>query len=68
MTEVFVVLGLFVCIVWLISRTVLLLVRLDAPDDIPAKHFDPITTYVLDNYGQHFQDENKSVENLLRKL
>lgn len=68
MTELFIVLGLFVCVVWIISRTVLLLVHLDTLDDVPTGHFDPITTYISDNYGQHFQDENISVNELLRKL
>ncbi len=68
MTEILIVLSLFVCIVWLITRAVFMLVRIDAPDDIPSRHFDPITTYVSDNYGQHFQDENKLVVEQLRKL
>lgn len=68
MTEILIVLSLFVCIVWLIAQAVLMIVRIDSPDDIPSKHFDPITTYVSDNYGQHFQDENKFVAEHLRKL
>ena len=68
MAELIIVLGLFFCVVWLIYRTVLMLARIDLLKDIPSKHLDPITTYVQENYGSHFQDENKSVEESLRKL
>ncbi len=68
MTNLFIVLGLFVCVAWLIARTVLMIVRIDAPDDIPSKHYDPIADYVQENYGQHFQDESQAVERQLRKL
>ena len=68
MTEILIVLGLFVSVVWIISRTALLLVRMESLDDVPSRHFDPITTYVSDNYGQHFLDEDTTVNELLRKL
>jgi len=68
MTEILIVLSLFICVVWLITRAVFMLVRIDKPDDIPSRHFDPISTYVSDNYGQHFLDENKFVGEQLRKL
>ena len=68
MTELFIVLGLSACVVWIISRTVLLLVRMDTLNDVPTAHFDPISSYVSDNYGQHFQDENKVAEECWRKL
>ena len=68
MTELFIVLSLFACVVWIISHAVLLLVRMESVDDHPTGHFDPITTYISDNYGQHFQDENKFAEECWRKL
>jgi len=68
MTDLFIALGLFVCVAWLIVRTVLMLVRIGAPDDIPSRHFDPIADYVQENYGRHFQDESQAVEQQLRKL
>lgn len=68
MTELLIVGGLFVAVAWLLSRTALVLVRIDELDEIPSGPFDPITSYVSDNYGQHFQDEGKSVTELLRKL
>lgn len=68
MTNLLIALGLFVCVAWLIARTVLMIARIGAPDDIPSRHFDPIADYVQENYGQHFQDESQAVEQQLRKL
>lgn len=68
MTEILIVLSMFVCVVWLIARAVLMIVRIDTPDDVPSQHYDPISTYVSDNYGQHFQDESKFVVEHLPKL
>ena len=68
MTNLYIGLVLFVCVAWLIARSVLMIVRMGEPDDIPSKHYDPIADYVLENYGQHFQDESQSVERQLRKL
>jgi len=68
MTELLIVLALFAGIAWLIARTVLMLVRIGTPDDVPSRHYDPITNYVLDNYGQHFVEANGELEERLRKL
>ena len=68
MTELIVVLGMFVAVAWIFSRAVLLLVRLDDFEEIPSGPCDPITTYVSDNYGQHFQNGGASVTERLRKL
>ena len=68
MTELLIALALFIGVVWLIARTALLLLRIDAPDDVPSRHYDPITSYVLDNYGQHFVDPSGPLEEQLRKL
>jgi hypothetical protein len=57
MSELFIVLGLFVALAWAIARAVLMLVRPAAQCDVPAAHADPITTYVDENYGSHFADD-----------
>ena len=68
MTEIFIVLGLFAALVWAIVRAVLMLVRLDEPDESAATHGDPISTYVDENYGSHFVDDPATVDNSLRRL
>ncbi len=67
MTEIFVVLSLFVALVWAIVRAMLMLVRSDAPDSISALSVDPISTYVDENYGSHFVDDPVSVNHGLRR-
>ena len=63
-----IVLALFGGVTWLLARAALLLMRLGAPDDVPPRHYDPITNYVLDNYGQHFAETDSTLEEHLRKL
>jgi len=67
MTEIFIVLGLFVACAWAIVRAVLMLARADAPADIPTAHADPISTYVEENYGSHFVDDPFSVNHHPRR-
>ena len=66
MTEILIVLSLFAALVWAIVRAVLMLVRIDVPDDVPAQHGDPISTYVDENYGSHFVDDPISINQSLR--
>ena len=68
MSEIFFVLSLLVVLVWAIMRAVLLVVGVEAPGHIPATHGDPITTYVEENYGSHFQDDAMPVNRGLRNL
>jgi len=67
MTEILIVLSLFAALVWAIVRAVLMLVRIDVPDDVPAQHGDPISTYVDENYGSHFVDDPISINQSLRR-
>ena len=57
MSEIFFVLSLLVVLVWAIMRAVLLVVGDEAQEHVPARHGDPILTYVEENYGSHFQDD-----------
>ena len=68
MSELLFVLSLFVALVWVITHAVLLVVRTGAPDDARASHGDPISTYVEENYGSHFQDDPMSLKRNLRNL
>lgn len=68
MTEVLIALSLFAALVWVVARTVLLLINVDAPDDAAAGHVDPIATYVEENYGSHFVDDPITVNRTLRNL
>jgi hypothetical protein len=68
MPEIFFVLSLLVVLVWVIIRAVLLVVDIDAPGHIPDDHNDPITTYVEENYGSHFQDDPLPINRNLRNL
>ena len=60
--------GLFVCVVRVILPMVLSTTRMDRGDDISSKHLDPITTFIRENYGSHYQEENTFAEDRLRKL
>lgn len=69
MTELFIALSLFAALAWVIARAVSLFIRADAPDkDIPARHSDPIATYVEENYGSHFVEDPITVNRNLRNL
>ena len=68
MSELFFVLSLFVVLVWVIIRAVLLVVGIDAPGSFSDKRADPISTYVEENYGSHFQRDSMSVNQSLRNL
>lgn len=67
MTEILIVLSLFVALAWAMVRAVLMFVHNDAPDDGPVQHADPISTYVDENYGSHFVDDPISVNHSMRK-
>ncbi len=57
MTEIFIVLSLFVVLVWAIVRAVLMVVRCDVPEDVLSERIDPIATYVEENHGSHFVED-----------
>ena len=67
MIEILIVLSLFVALAWAIVRAVLIVVRGDERDDMPAAPVDPISTYVDENYGSHFVDDPVSVNRSLRR-
>ena len=66
MTEVLIVLSLFVALAWAIVRAVLMFVRIVAVDEVPSRHADPISTYVDENYGSHFVDDPISINHSMR--
>lgn len=66
MTEVLIVLSLFVALAWAIVRAVLMFVRIEAVDEVPSQHPDPISTYVDENYGSHFVDDPISINHSMR--
>ena len=66
MSEILFVLSLFVVLVWIIIRAVLLVVQIEPPGFVSAPHRDPITNYVEENYGSHFQSEPRSFQRSLR--
>jgi hypothetical protein len=68
MSELFFVLSLFVVLVWVIVRAVLLVVDADTPESSHETRGDPISTYVEENYGSHFQRDSMSVNQNLRSL
>ena len=67
MTEILIVLSLFVALAWAIVRAVLMFLRPEVRTDIPAAHIDPISTYVDENYGSHFVDDPISINHSMRK-
>ena len=67
MSEIFIVLGLFVALVWAIAHAVLIVVRGGAPHRVSASHVDPISTYIEENYGSHFIDDPISINHSLRR-
>lgn len=67
MTEIFIVLSLFAALAWVIVRAALMLFRIDARDELPTAHVDPISTYVDENYGSHFVDDPISINHSLRR-
>jgi hypothetical protein len=67
MTEIFIVLSLFVALAWAIIRAVLMFVHMDASDEVPAARIDPISTYVEENHGSHFVDDPISVNRSMRR-
>lgn len=67
MTEVFIVMSLIAVLAWTIVRAILMFVRKEAQDAVPAVQADPISTYVDENYGSHFVDDPISVNHSLRR-
>jgi uncharacterized membrane protein YccF (DUF307 family) len=67
MSEIFIVLGLFVALAWAIAHAVLIVVRAGVPHDVSASHIDPISTYIEENYGSHFIDDPISINHSLRR-
>ena len=68
MSEIFIVLGLFVALVWAIAHAVLILARPEMPQEVPAARIDPISTYIEENYGSHFVDDPISINQNTRRL
>jgi hypothetical protein len=68
MTEILIVLGLFVALVWAVVRAILIILRTDSQSDGPAVHADPISTYVDENYGSHFVEDPVTVNRDLRRI
>lgn len=67
MIEIFIVLSLFVALAWAIVHALLIIIRVDAQDDLPAAHIDPISKYVDENYGSHFVDDPISLNRSMRR-
>jgi hypothetical protein len=65
MMEILFVLGIFGAITWAIVHALFILVRVEAPVDLPSAPGDPISTYVDENYGSHFVDDPVSVNHSL---
>ena len=68
MSEILIVLSLFIALVWAIVHAVLIVVRRKTPQGVPAAHIDPISTYIEENYGSHFVDDPISVNQSTRRL
>ena len=68
MVEVFLVLSLFVALVWVVARTVLILVRSGERQEQAPAPADPISRYVDENYGSHFVDDPVSINHSMRRL
>ena len=61
-------LGVFGGMVWVISYAILLVMRGDRDDDNSPTYGDTIATFVRENYGSRFQNDNPIGEESLRKL
>ena len=68
MFNVLIALGLFVAVVWVVAHAVFLLTRADAEEAGSRGPDDPISTFVRENYGAHYEPENCFSEESLRKL
>jgi hypothetical protein len=68
MSEMLFVVGLFIALVWVVTHAVLLVMRAGGPADGRTRHDDPITAYVEENYGSHFQDDPLAINRGLRNL
>lgn len=68
MSEMLFVVSLFVALVWVITHAVLIVTRTRASADERERHDDPITAYVEENYGSHFQDDPLAINRSLRNL
>ena len=68
MIEILVVLGLFVAVAWAIVHAVLIVIRPEMPEEVPAARIDPISKYIEEHYGSHFFDDPISVNHSMRRL
>ena len=68
MIEILLVFSLFVALAWAIVHAVLIFVRPTIPQETPAAHSDPISTYIEENYGSHFIDDPVSVNQSMRRF
>ena len=58
MTGLFIALAVYVVLLGLVYPVFYALVSINLPRDGPRGHADPITTYVRENYGRHFRDDD----------
>ena len=68
MFNVLIALGLFVAVVWVVAHAVFLLTRTDGEVAESRGPDDPISTFVRENYGAHYEPESCFSEKSLRKL
>ena len=68
MFELIFALGLFVAVAWVVSHSIFLIIRPDYGQDVASRTHDPISTFLQENYGSHFQHGNNVGEDSLRKL
>ena len=60
--------ALFCGVVWVIARAIFMIMHVDRDEEIQSQHRDPIATFVEENYGSHFQQEDQFGRGSLRKF
>ena len=68
MFDVLIALGLFAAVVWVIAHAMFLIMRVDRNEKVLPGRDDPISTFVKENYGVHYEPESCFSEESLRKL
>jgi hypothetical protein len=46
--------ALFCGVVWVVAQAIFMLLHVDRDEEIKAERHDPIATFVEENYGSHF--------------